>query len=371
MSDLWDFEENFLKEGSRDFKKERKRTQKADRSKYKKTDRDKVQKSEDLHQNIKRAKEDFLSGIVTSISSQGYYVNHEGTTYLCSLRGLLKKEKTEDRSIITVGDQVLFEKTHEGEGSIVHREPRRSILSRADNLSRRKQQFIAANIDQVLIVVSVVLPPLKAFLVDRYIIAAEKGGMTPVIVVNKIDLLEMGDPLAKSEKKFFKDFKKAYLTTRVKVIGVSAQTLEGIDELKNIMKDKSSVFSGQSGVGKTSLINLATGLDLRVGKTVDKTKKGAHTTSQTQLVQLPFGGYCIDTPGIKSFGVWNLTKAEIEEYFPDIFEMGHGCKFPNCAHLGEPGCAVVQAVETGKFSPLRYDSYVYLMQSVEEEHLRR
>jgi ribosome biogenesis GTPase len=169
----------------------------------------------------------------------------------------------------------------------------------------------------------------------------------------------------------YEQFLKAYAAVGIPVIAVSTVTGKGIEELKNIMKDKASVFSGQSGVGKSSLINTMTGLNLKVGKTVDKTNKGSHTTTTTQLVPIEPSGFVIDTPGIKSFGVWNLKKEEVEGYFPEIAALGRLCKFPNCSHLHEEDCAVIQAVEREELSFLRYASYQLLLESISEKHVRR
>ncbi len=365
-----DIEADYFKDERKTARMERKLASAKDRSKYKKTDREKWKKSPELHQNIKLAKEDFLKGRVLSITPQGFVVAHENDTYVCSIRGLLKKEKTQFKNLITVGDFVLFQKTDEKEGLIAHVEPRHSVLSRADNLSRRQEQLIAANIDQVLITVSVVNPPIKPFLVDRYIIASRKGNMEPVIVVNKIDLLD-DVSVNPGEKEIYELFIQAYKIVGLPVIPVSVVTGEGLEKLRAAMKDKASVFSGQSGVGKSSLINAVTNYDLKTGKIVDKTKKGAHTTTTTQLLPLEFGGWCIDTPGIKSFGVWDLKKNEVESYFSEINETGSQCKFPDCSHTHESDCAVLAAVEEGKISPLRLASYQYLLHAVSQEHLRR
>jgi ribosome biogenesis GTPase len=247
-------------------------------------------------------------------------------------------------------------------------------LSRADNLSRRKEQVIAANIDQVLITVSVVDPPIKPPLVDRYIIAARKGGMEPVIVLNKIDLLksETKDPiLVAVENEIYEEFLVAYAQADIPIVSVSVETGEGLERLREVMKGKASVFSGQSGVGKSSLINAITGLDLRVGETVEKTKKGSHTTTTAQLVPLEFGGWCIDTPGIKSFGVWDLKKEEIEKYFSEIHAIGLKCKFLDCTHTHEAQCAVIEALEQEEIPPMRYESYQALIDSLSEKHVRR
>lgn len=363
-------EEEYIREDRKSGKTERKIATAKDRSKYKKTDRDKLlsQTKTPVQQ-----KEEQFRGRVLSINPQGIIVQYEGGTAICSLRGLLKKDKSQFKNLVVVGDFVQFSKQASGEGLISSIEPRKTVLSRADNLSRRKEQLIAANIDQVLITVSVVKPALKPFLVDRYIIATRKGGMQPIIVINKMDLLDdesQEEQLRLQEAELLEEFLRAYSAEET-VIAVSASTGQGIDELREVMRDKASVFSGQSGVGKSSLINTMTGLDLRVGQIVGKTQKGSHTTTTTNLLPLPFGGWCIDTPGIKSFGVWDLKKEDVLPYFAEIHAGGEHCKYPNCSHMNEPGCAVLKAVENGEISWLRYQSYAYLMDSVSREHVRR
>lgn len=366
-------EEEFFGEERKRGKVERKLAKAKDRSQYKKTDREKFKKSDTLHKNIKKDRSQLLHGRVLSITPQGILVDSKDGSglFTCTLRGLLKKEKVQFKNLVTVGDFVLFEKSSDNEGLIAHVEPRHSILSRADNLSRRKEQLIAANIDQVLITVSVVNPPLKPFLVDRYIIATHKGNMTPIIIINKIDLLENDNAALADERLLFQEMVQAYKDAGIALIPVSAATGEGMDLLEAAMKDKASVFSGQSGVGKSSLINATTSFNLKVGGMVDKTKKGSHTTTTASLLQLPFGGWCIDTPGIKSFGIWDLKKDEVEQYFTEIYAQGRKCKFLNCSHLHESGCEVIKAVEEGKIALFRYQSYHYLVESISQSHVRR
>ncbi|WP_075883141.1 ribosome small subunit-dependent GTPase A [Candidatus Protochlamydia sp. W-9] len=345
-----------------------------DRSKYKKTDQEKYLKNLEKGHQQKISKQEWLEGRVVSIIPQGILVDYQGERISCVLKGLLKRDKTQVKNLVAVGDFVLFEKTHEGEGIIASVKPRRTILSRADNLSRRKEQLIAVNIDQVIITVSVVNPPLKPSLIDRYIIAAHKGNMDPLIVINKVDLFDADDEdqiLREQEKDLYQELLKAYAVAKVPVISVSAAKNEGLDLLRQAMLGKSSVFSGQSGVGKSSLINAITGLHLRVGGTVERTKKGSHTTTTTQLIPLEFGGWCIDTPGIKSFGIWDLDKSEVEGYFPEIHACGLNCKFPDCTHSHEEQCAVRQAVEEEHISFVRYMSYQVLMETSNEKHIRR
>ncbi len=350
-------------------KKDRKTAQEKDRSKYKKTDRKKWFEDHDRDMQMKMEKRDLLRGRVLSVIPQGFVVNHEGKEYICTLRGLLKKEKRQLKNVVTVGDFVLFEPLADKEGAISYVEPRKSVLSRQDAMTRRSEHIIAANIDQVLITASVVNPPLKPSLIDRYIIAARKGRMQPVVVINKIDLLE--DPANESEKELYEELLEAYRLAEIPLLSLSCKTRAGIEELKAAMQNKASVFSGQSGSGKSSLINEVTGLNLATGEVIDKTKKGSHTTTRAHLIPLKFGGFCIDTPGIKSFGVWDLQKEEIESFYTEICAAAKMCKFPNCSHTHEADCAVVEAVEKGEISPLRYATYAQLYETIEEEHLRR
>lgn len=357
-----DVEANYFNDDRKIARSERKQAQANDRSKYKKTDQKKIRTEMTQEDRDKLSK-----GRVLSIGSQEIIVDQDGTQVRCMLRGSLKKDRSKMKNLVTVGDFVLFEPIGNGEGAILQVEERFSTLSRADNLHQRREQLIAANIDQVLITVSVVSPPLKPFLVDRFIIAARKGNMQPILLVNKIDLLpESGD-----ERDIYDQFCHAWKDAGVPIIPVSADTKNGLDALKEIMKGKASVFSGQSGVGKSSLINALTGLDLAVGKIVSHTQKGAHTTSSAQLLPLECGGWVIDTPGIKSFGVWDLQRDEIESYFTDIQAFSHSCKFQDCDHLHEETCGVLKAVENGEISKLRYESYVFLIESIEAEHKRR
>lgn len=338
-----------------------------DRSKYKKTDQKKQKKLDQEAAEKAMNNPNLLTGTVIAVRPEGIIVSHHSQEFICVLRGILKKEKKQHKNIVTVGDVVYFEIASEGEGAIELVQERRSVLSRADNLWQRQQQLIAANIDQVLITSSVVIPPIKPSLIDRYIIATRKGHMQPILLFNKIDLLK-DQP---EEQVFFEDCVAAYQGARIPVICTSTETGEGIDQLKAIMKNKSSVFAGQSGVGKSSLINAVTGTNLIVGEVIEKTKKGSHTTTTAELLPLDFGGWCIDTPGIKSFGMWELSKEEIKNFYDEFLPLEPHCRFPNCSHLHEPDCAVIAAVESGKIHPIRYDSYCSLCDVIEKEHRPR
>lgn len=369
MSDNY-YEESDYFPGRKEARLERKLASKLDRSKYKKTDKEK-HKRRDI---APHAKEDAVSGIVTSIRAQDVYVESQGIKFCCSLRGVLKKEKHKLKNLIIVGDNVQFEKTGQDAGVIVAIDERKTVLSRADHLSQQKEHLIAANVDKVLITISVINPPLRTNIIDRYLIAALKGNLSPVILCNKTDLLNdpsLSEEERENERTLMLELKKIYQQIGIPFITLSCESKEGLDELTAIMKDHISVFSGQSGTGKSSIINATCGLNLKVRETVQSSKKGAHTTSYAELIKLPFGGYVVDTPGIKSFGVWDLSASELPQLFPEIYDASHKCKFQDCTHRGETGCYIEEAIKEGLVSRLRYESYLSLLSSIESEHLRR
>lgn len=367
-------EADYFGEERKSGKKQRKKLIAADRSKYKKTDSDQQKKIGNSRRLSAKQQLATIRGRVLSIVPQGILVDTDAGSFLCTLRGALKQEKLRLKNLVTVGDFVLIEELSSNLGSIISVEPRRSVLSRADNLSRNREQLIAANIDQVIITASVLSPPLKPTLIDRYIIATMRGNMTPLVVINKIDLLE-DDSFSEQERldqrALLEEAVKAYKAAGISIISTSIEDEEKMDALRNAMQGKASVFSGQSGVGKSSLINAVTGRQLRVGKVVSRTGKGSHTTTTAQLLPLNDGGWCIDTPGIQSFGVWDIATSEIESYFTEIHELGKSCYFPSCSHTHEQGCNVQNSLESGVLSPMRYISYIALLDSSIEQHRRR
>lgn len=355
----FDEEEAFHGRETKESRKERKILSKKDRSKFKKTDLDKQKKVIPNDPDLRR-------GRVLAIMADGILVDFDDQLYTCSLRGVLKKENQRIKNLVAVGDFVLFYPQEDLTGSIAFVEERQSILSRAEQVSRQKEQLIAVNIDQVLITASVVLPPLKPTLIDRYIIASLKGNMMPILVINKIDLLEENE----EEKALFEEVVEIYQALEIPVYPVSTLTEEGIDALHRAMEGKSSVFSGQSGAGKSSLINTLTGTSLLTGAVIERTRKGAHTTTSSHLLPIDGEGFCVDTPGIKSFGMWDLKIEEVQTYFFEINEIAQHCKFPDCSHMREPSCAVQDALESGEISRLRFDSYCALITDLKEKKVR-
>ncbi len=268
-----------------------------------------------------------------------------------------------------VGDRVLLGLVNDGDdegdgvGSqkycVVRVLPRKSELKRpGPRDSFYKQQTLAANIDQVVIVASVTQPEFNYGFMDRFLLAANLNDLPFVLVLTKMDLLPNGYADLSSD---IRDFMKI----ADKVIPVSVKSGNGLDELRNELLGKSSVFSGMSGVGKSTLINkLVPNADLRTGDVRERDGKGRHTTTSSSLFDFPGGGYVIDTPGIRSIGLMDLEPETLAKIFPGFFEDDHfTCKFSNCKHLKEPGCAVRTAVESGKISEARYASYVRILNS--------
>ena len=268
-----------------------------------------------------------------------------------------------------VGDRVLLGLVNDGDdegdgvGSqkycVVRVLPRKSELKRpGPRDSFYKQQTLAANIDQVVIVASVTQPDFNYGFMDRFLLAANLNDLPFVLVLTKMDLLPNGDADLSSD---IRDFLKIV----DKVIPVSVKSGEGLDVLRSELVGKSSVFSGMSGVGKSTLINeLVPDAELRTGDVRERDGKGRHTTTSSSLFDFPGGGYVIDTPGIRSIGLMDLEPETLAKIFPGFFEGDHfTCKFSNCKHLKEPGCAVRAAVESGKLSEARYASYVRILNS--------
>lgn len=300
-------------------------------------------------------KEACLQGRVLSVHGLANVVQaKDGTIYRCATRGLLKSLSTNLRHVVAVGDRVWFRPTNVAddtrEGLIERVEPRRGVLSRT---SRGRQHVIVANVDQLLIVTSAAEPAIKPHLIDRMLVTAEKAEIPPVICINKIDLIDPVDlqPLI-----------GVYGQMGYQVLLLSAATSFGLDQLRDILRDKQSVLSGQSGVGKSSLLNaIDPDLQLRVRKVSEESQKGKHTTSTAQLIPLAAGGYVVDTPGIRQFQLWDVIPEEVAGFFRDLRPYVSHCRFPDCTHIHEEGCAVKDATADGKLDVRRYESYCHMV----------
>ncbi len=304
-----------------------------------------------------------IEGTVTKITSVLAEVDVGGRTYQCKARGRLIEADWGETKPLAVGDRVAFTPIEDGEDEGVIEEvlPRRTKLSRRLPRDPRIEHVIVANVDQALIVASVRKPPLTAGIIDRYIIAGEAGGLEPIICINKIDLAE--------EPGEYLGLARMYGEMEYPVVLTSATERRGLEELKELLRGKSTVLAGHSGVGKSSLLNaIQPGLDLRTGA-VDY--KGRHCTTWVSLLKLEFGGYVVDTPGIREYDLWDIEKHEVQQFFPWIWERSHECDLPDCIHVHEPGCAVKQALEAGEMPRSRYESYLRIVDTIEEQEVPR
>lgn len=271
----------------------------------------------------------------------------DGKLYRCSVRRLLKSLQTEERSIVTTGDRVWFRPAPDDEGVIERIEPRTGVLTRA---SRRREHVLVSNVDQLVIVMSLVEPDLKPHLIDRYLASAQQGGISPILCLNKADRIEAWR---------YQSLIGAYAQMGIPTLLTSATTGTGMDRLKELLKGRSTVFSGQSGVGKSSLLNsIQPGLALRVKTVSDVNQKGRHTTTTAELIRLDLGGWVVDTPGIREFQLWDIISEEVEGFFPEFRAYVHLCNFPDCSHTHEDKCAIKNALERHLIPARRYHSYI-------------
>jgi ribosome biogenesis GTPase / thiamine phosphate phosphatase len=273
----------------------------------------------------------------------------DGTQYQCAVRRLLKTLHTDQRHVVAAGDRVLFRLADSREGIIERIEPRHGVISRE---SRGRQQILVANVDQLIIVASAAEPYLKPNLIDRFLVCAEQSRLSAVICINKVDLIDLAtiEPLV-----------GVYAQMGYTVILASAHTGLGIDRLRRRMLGKQSVVAGQSGVGKSSLLNaVQPGLGLVVAKVSAETQKGRHTTTTARLFPLVGGGHVVDTPGIRQFQLWGIIAEEVGGFYRDLRPLVSLCAFPDCTHNHEAGCAVKDAVADGWLDARRYESYLQL-----------
>jgi ribosome biogenesis GTPase len=296
-------------------------------------------------------------GLVIKSTGSSYLVRTEnGTIINCKLRGKFRIQGIKATNPIAVGDIVLFTRNQQDEGFITDIQDRKNFIYRKSVNLSKISHIIAANIDSAFLIISMVNPRTPLGFIDRFLVAAESFRINTILVFNKIDLYDSGLKQAQNQ------LQKIYTDIGYECISTSAVTGEGIDKLKSEMKNKVSLFSGQSGVGKSSIINrIEPDLQLKISTISDYNNKGKHTTTFAEMFELSFGGFIIDTPGIKEFGLIHYEKEEISHYFPEMLELLPQCKFNNCTHTHEPGCAVKQALEEGKIADSRYQNYLAIV----------
>ncbi|HIY75105.1 MAG TPA: ribosome small subunit-dependent GTPase A [Candidatus Sphingobacterium stercorigallinarum] len=296
-----------------------------------------------------------MRGLVRKSTGSWYVVEDEnGNQHSCRIKGRFRTKGIRTTNPIAVGDWVEFE-TEPGQQSAVIEKlyPRKNyIIRRAVNLSK-ETQIIGANLDLAILLITLASPPTSTGFIDRFLVTAEAYGIPALLVFNKLDLF------SEEGLEILSDYMGLYQGLGYTCLAISALQGEHISGLKDLLKDKISLVSGHSGVGKSTLINrLVPGLDLKTGDISDWSDKGKHTTTFAEMIDLPFGGKLIDTPGIRELGIVDLEPQELSHYFPEMRALLNQCRFHNCRHINEPGCAVLDAVEQGDIDPSRYDSYL-------------
>lgn len=290
-------------------------------------------------------------GIVVEVSAGLCRVSIAGeAALLCEIRRSLTAHDTGFTNVVAVGDEVWVSHNGSGRGMVEGVRPRRSALARPDPFYGHLRQVIAANVDQLLIVASWREPALWPELVDRYLIAAARNRLVPIVCVNKVDLAaDPAEPAAAMQP---------WIAAGYRVLFTSAQTGAGIAELRAALLGRTTALAGLSGVGKSSLLAaVQPGLSLRTSEVSDRRHEGRHTTTQATLYPLDDGGFVVDTPGIREFGLAGLSRRDLASFYPEIAALADKCQFADCSHVREPGCAVRAAVRAGRVAQVRYEDY--------------
>lgn len=311
-----------------------------------------------LKSNTPPAKGERAEGLVVRNTGSSYIVRLEdGTLCNCRIKGNFRIKGIRTTNPVAVGDHVTLERRGADADYIVAILPRRNyIIRRASNLSK-ECHILASNVDRAFLVATIREPEVTTTFIDRFLATCEAYDVAATLVLNKSDLWDDLD------REIADGLNYLYTSLGYGVIFVSALTGEGLDSLREATRGKVSLMAGNSGVGKSSLINaLVPGADLRTGRISDIHHTGMHTTTFSEMVDLPYGGELIDIPGVRGFGTIDFDPDNVSHYFPEIFEIGHDCRFGDCRHTGEAGCAVIPAVEESRISQSRYASYLSILE---------
>ena len=303
------------------------------------------------------------TGRVIKTTGSWHTINDGSQIILCKIRGKLREKDIRITNPVAVGDIVQYVSDRSEYGIITRIEPRKNyIIRRSSNLSK-EAHIIASNIDQAFLMITLTLPETSLEFVDRFLLTAEAYHIPVIIVINKTDLLT--DKFVSLLGSIVRTYRFAGYTC----IEISVKEKKGIEELAHLMQHKTNLLAGNSGVGKSSLINLLSpSVHLKIMDISSSHKTGKHATTYPEMIPLPSGGYIIDTPGIRGFGIIDIEKNEISLYFTDIFRLSQDCSFYNCTHIHEPGCAVRKAVDNGILAPSRYQSYINIFSDRNEKY---
>lgn len=302
-----------------------------------------------------------MKGLVYKSTGSWYQVkSDEGKFYQCRIKGKLRLSGIRSTSPVAVGDRVGFDLDDEAVGVIHTIDQRENYLVRKSVNLSKQLHIIGANIDLVFLVITLKNPETFTTFIDRFLVSAAAFGIETVLLFNKMD------QYTDIELEIVNELKELYTSIGYQSVFCSTKSNQGMSELRNLMKDNTSIFSGHSGVGKSTLINtVAPELRLKIGEISEQHGQGQHTTTFAEMFDLSFGGRIIDSPGIRGFGIADINKEEIARYFKEFFKASENCKFNNCQHLSEPGCAVKSELEEGTIAESRYQSYLSMV--LEEE----
>ena len=306
---------------------------------------------------ILRPMESRFTATVVRATGSWYDVLHDGAMLRCRIRGKLRLKGVRSTNPVVVGDEAVCE-ADGGDCVIVDIVPRRNyVIRRASNLSK-ESHIIAANVDQALLMVTLRSPETPKEFADRFLVTCEAYKVPAAILLSKIDL---------QDAEAVAEFRAVYEGAGYRVLEVSAKEGRGVEEVRELLAGRTTLVSGNSGVGKSTLIQtIDPSLDIRTGEISDSHHKGRHTTTFSTMYPLAEGGAVIDTPGIKGFGLLDIDDAELWHYFPEMMRVAPGCRFYNCTHTHEPGCAVVEAVKAGEIAWSRYESYLKILDDDEK-----
>lgn len=296
-----------------------------------------------------------MKGLVIKSTGSWYQVKtQDGVTVDCRIKGKFRTKDIKTTNPIAVGDHVEVESEPDQETMVINKlyDRKNYIIRKSVNLSKQAQ-IIAANLDQAFLIVTLASPRTSLGFIDRFLVTAEAYDIPAKLIFNKLDLFsEEGlDMIA--------EYQRIYENIGYPCYQVSALEGTNINKITDLLRNKVSLFSGHSGVGKSTLINkIIPGISLKTGNISEWSEKGQHTTTFAEMHELPFSGYLIDSPGIRELGIIDIEPQELGHFFPEIRELMNKCKFHNCRHINEPGCAVLEALDTGEIEPSRYDSYL-------------